>query len=83
MPADTKTPVRILSETGTDMMTLEEFGRDGRRMTVRGAVMGAWPSTMYVEPRDVVKLVGMLLRPRVLGYLVSVPFLLLRRPKEG
>jgi hypothetical protein len=84
MPSDkAKGPVRIISDTGTEMMTLESFGREGLRMTVRGAVMGAWPSTMYMEPQDVGRLVRLFVHPQVLGYILLLPFLLLRRRRQA
>lgn len=76
--------VHIVSDIGADMMTLESFGRDGEHMTVQGALMGSWSTTMYVSPQDAWKMIGMFLNPKMIGYIISLPFILLRqRSKNG
>lgn len=70
--------VRIVSEEGGDMMTLESFGREGNRISVQGALMGAWSTKMYISPQDAVKLLGLMLNWRLVGYFISLPFILLQ-----
>lgn len=73
--------VHIVSEAGADMMTLESFGREGDLMTVQGALMGSWSAKMYVKPEEVPHMIGMLLNGPIIGYILSLPFIILRRRK--
>jgi len=79
MATDEKKGVHIVSEQGAAMMTLESFGREGDLMTVQGALMGAWSTKMYVYPDEVLRMIGMLFRWEVIGYMFSLPFILLKR----
>ncbi len=74
--------VRIVSEEGADMMTLERFGREGDLMTVQGALMGAWSAKMYIEPEDVPRMLGMLINGPIISYMLSLPFILNKRRKK-
>lgn len=73
--------VHIVSDAGADMMTLESFGRDGDLMTVQGALMGSWSAKMYIKPEDVPNMIRMLLNGPVIGYLLSLPFIIFKRRK--
>lgn len=74
--------VHIISDAGADMMTLESFGREGDLMTVQGALMGSWSAKMYVKPEEVPNMIGLLLNWHVIGYLFSLPFILIKRRKK-
>jgi len=73
-----KTPC-IVSATGAKMMTLEGIERDGDHLAVQGALMGLSPITMYVQPYDVLRILCLFFKPHVIGYLLSLPFILLKR----
>lgn len=75
--------VHIISDTGADMMTLENFGRDGDMMTVQGALMGAWSTKMFIKPEDIPHMFGLLLNGPVIGYMLSIPFILMKRRKNS
>ena len=76
--------VHIVSDIGADMMTLESFGREGDKLTVQGALMGSWSTKMFVSPQDAWQMIGMFLKPQMIGYIFSLPFILLRqKPKNG
>lgn len=83
MTEKTSNGVHIVSDTGADMMTLEKFGREGDLMTVQGALMGSWSAKMYVKPEEVPQMIGMLLNGPVIGYMLSLPFILLKRKKKN
>jgi hypothetical protein len=74
--------VHIISDTGAAMMTLEKFGRKGDVMSVQGALMGSWSAEMYIEPEDVPTMIKMLLNGPVIGYMLSLPFILQKRRKN-
>ncbi len=75
--------VHIISDTGADMMTLENFGRDGDMMTVQGALMGAWSTKMFIKPEDIPNMIGLLFNGPVIGYMLSIPFILMKRKKSN
>jgi hypothetical protein len=74
--------VKIINDKGASMMTLKSFGREGDQMTVVGSLLGAWESTMYVDPEDVPKMIKLLLNRQVIGYILSVGFLIRNRKKN-
>ena len=74
--------VHIVNEKGGDMMCMSSIGVDGDDMTCVGSLMGAWESTMYISPDDVIKMMGLILRPETIGYVLRLPALLYRRRKE-
>lgn len=76
-----KSGVHIVSDADADMMTLEKFGREGDLMTVQGALMGSWSTKMYVKPEEVPQMIGLLLNGPVIGYMLSLPYIILKRRK--
>ncbi|MQY69595.1 MAG: hypothetical protein GH145_01860 [Firmicutes bacterium] len=78
-----KRVVRILSETGSTMMSIEVLRRQGDKMEIQGEMIGAWPCKMYMNLEDVLKMVRLLFTPQVIFYIVSLPVLILRRKVSG
>lgn len=74
-----KKGVHVVSDTGAEMMTLEKFGRNGDLMTVQGALMGSWSAVMFVAPEEVPRMIGLLFNWQVIGYMLALPFILLKR----
>jgi hypothetical protein len=64
------------------MLGLLSIGREGDKMMVGGSLMGAWPTKFYMEPEDVVTAVGIMLNRQVIGYVLSLPFIISRRKRE-
>jgi len=79
MAKDKKKGVHIVSKTGSPMMTLEAVGREGDSLTMQGALMGSWSSKMYLAPEELLPMLGLLLRWELMGYVFSLPFILIRR----
>jgi|APFre7841882654_1041346.scaffolds.fasta_scaffold231918_2 hypothetical protein len=72
----------IVSDKGTTMMALESMGRDGDNIVMVGRMMGAWSSKMYMSPEDAWRMGGMMIKNRqMIGYIISLPFILRRRRK--
>lgn len=69
-----KLAAHIVSAEGAAMMTLEGFDREGDNLAVQGALMGSWSTTMYMSADDVWAMMRMFLRPRVIGYMIRLPF---------
>lgn len=76
------TIVNVRNDKGASMMSISSVGRDGDQMTIVGSLLGAWESTMYVDPEEVPKLVKLLLNRESIGYILSVLFLINKRKKH-
>lgn len=75
-------PVKIINDKGGTMMSMSQIGREDERMTVVGSLMGAWESTMYVGPEDVVKMMKLMMNRKVIGYVLTLPITLRRYRKK-
>lgn len=75
-----KKPICIVNEGGVTVMALNSMGREGDRIVIEGRMMGAWPSQMYISPEDAWRMVGIMIKNRaIIGYVFSLPFILLKR----
>ena len=77
-----KKTVNVVNEKGVSMLCMSEIGREGNHMTVVGSLIGAWESTMYVSPEEIVKMIGLVLNRKVIGYILTLPFILRRYRKS-
>jgi len=67
----------IVSDKGQPMMVISRVGRKGRSIEITGQLMGAWPSKMYITPKEFAKMVSMSVRPGVMLFILLYPFLLI------
>lgn len=67
----------IISDKGSPMMVVTKVGRKGSSLEVTGQMMGAWPSKMYITPKEFWNCIKIALSPSVLFYLVAYPFILI------
>lgn len=67
----------VISDKGQPMMTISKVGRKGRKLEITGQLMGAWPSKMYITPRELAKMVFLALRPGVFLFILLYPFFLI------
>ena len=74
--------VNVLNDKGASMMSIRSVGRDGDQMTIVGSLLGAWESTMYLNPEELPRMIKLLLNWQVIGYIFSVLFLIQKRKKE-
>ena len=79
MSDEDKKYVHVINEKGGAMMTMQKFGREGDQMTVVGSLMGAWASTMYMNPEEIPRMIKLLFTWTVIGYMLSLPYILLKR----
>jgi hypothetical protein len=77
-----KMTVNVLNDKGASMMSIHSVGRDGDQMTIVGSLLGAWESTMYLNPEELPRMIKLLLNWQVIGYIFSVLFLIQKRKKE-
>jgi len=69
----------IISDSGSIMMTIEGISREGDRLAIVGSMIGAWPSTMYVDLEGILNGIRFIFSPQILFYILSLPFLVLKR----
>lgn len=67
----------IKSLAGDFEISIERFETEGRQLIMVGK-MGVWDARTYIAPREFLHVLGKLLSPRLLGYLLRLPFFLLR-----
>ena len=82
MTEDTK-GANFYLDNGQPVLTMKAIYREKDSLVMRGALMGAWDSTIYIHPDELVKMLSMALKPAVIGYVLSLPFILRRRRKAG
>ena len=75
---DNNKGANFYSDTGQPVLTMKSIYRERDSLVMRGALMGAWDSKIYIKPRELVKMLGMILKPGIIGYVLSLPFLLMR-----
>jgi hypothetical protein len=70
------------SDTGEPVLTMKALYREKNFLVMRGALMGAWDSKIYIPPRELVRMIGIALKPALIWYILSLPVLLLRKSKD-
>jgi hypothetical protein len=71
------------SDTGEPVLTMKSLYREKNSLVMRGALMGAWDSKIYIPPQELVKMIGIALKPGLIWYLLCLPILLLRKRKTS
>jgi len=67
----------VISDKGQPMMVISKVGRKGSTIEITGQLMGAWPSKMYITPKEFAKMVCMAVRPGVIVFVLLYPFFLI------
>ncbi|MDA3823873.1 MAG: hypothetical protein PF450_14850 [Bacteroidales bacterium] len=67
----------VISDKGQPMMTISKVGRKGIALEITGQLMGAWPSKMYITPRELIKMVFLALKPGVFLFILLYPVFLI------
>ena len=74
--------MRVISGAGEFEITVEKVvAKEGSLVLV--GTMGVWESETIIEPGDIVRLTRVSLSPRVLLFLMGLPWRLLRRGGKG
>jgi hypothetical protein len=74
--------VSIFSDQGKSLMDIRTIKKEGDQLVIRGKLMGAWESTMYLPPDQFLRMLGMLLKWEIIWYCLCLPFYLLSRRKS-
>ena len=75
--------VNLVSVTGVSLATLDRIERDGDRLLIQSSLMGLSFMEVYLCPGDVLKMLGMIFTPKVMGYVFSLPYILIRKKIMG
>lgn len=67
----------IISDKGSPMMVVTKVARKDSSLEITGQMMGAWPTKMYITPKEFGACLRIALSPSVLLYLLAYPFILL------
>jgi hypothetical protein len=78
-PAGTRT-MKIRSMAGEFEISISSFDVEDDHLVMVG-VMGVWEARTYMTPREMVGLLLKTLTPKVLWFLLKLPFLLVRAPR--
>ncbi len=70
------------SDIGEPVLTMKALYREKNFLVMRGALMGAWDSKIYIPPRELVKMFGMVMKPAVIWYVLCLPIHLLRKSQN-
>lgn len=68
----------IISDKGSPMMVVTGVSRKGTSLEVTGQMMGAWPSKMYITPKEFWNCIKIAVSPGVLLYLAAYPIILIK-----
>ena len=71
--------VHILFDEGPAMMTLESVRGEGDQMRVRGVLFGWCPATLHISPENTWKMIRMFLNPQMIGYGITLCFVMMRK----
>ncbi len=80
---DSNEGANFYSDTGQPVLTMKSIYREKNSLVMRGVLMGAWDSKIYIHPDELVKILGMILKPGIIGYVLSLPLILIRRKKTA
>lgn len=69
--------ITVRNDAGAVVMTMSNLGVEDDRLFIEGALMGAWPSKMYVDTASIPVAIQMVLsHPELLGFVKKLPELL-------
>ena len=73
---------KIVSSAGEMDMSLVSMNVEGDNIVMKGK-MGVWDSKITVTPQEAAKMAGMMISFSLILYVLKLPFLLLKKKKEG
>lgn len=80
--SDNNKGANFYSDTGQPVLTMKSLYREKDLLVMRGTLMGAWDSKIYIHPDELVKMLGIIVKPAVIGYILSLPLMLIRNKKS-
>ena len=65
--------MKVISPAGEFEIKVSEANVEGKHIVIKGQ-MGVWDSKIYITPGDLYQFVSIIARPRVMLFLLMVPF---------
>lgn len=72
---DSEAYAEFYSNTGQSVLSMRSIARKGNQLVMTGKLMGAWESEIYIPPQSVLKMIGKILKPSIIWFVLSIPFL--------
>lgn len=72
---DTEDYAEFYSNMGQTVLSMRSVTRKGNQLVMTGKLMGAWESEIYIPPQSVLKTIGKLLKPSIIWFVLSIPFI--------
>ena len=69
---------RMISPAGEMEVKISDISRADNQLVVTGQI-GVWDSKIYIPPEEVGQLIRLMLKPSFLLYVVTFPFIYLKR----
>ena len=66
---------RMISPAGEVEFAVAGLSHEGNSLTITGQ-MGIWDATIYMEPKEVLYMARLMISPKFLRYLITLPFVL-------
>lgn len=73
--------MRLYSQAGEFEIKVNDLVIEGEELIIKGKLGGLYPARVCHTPADLMRVLGYLLRPRVILYLLKLPFYLLSKGK--
>lgn len=77
---------RIVSGDGEPMIVIDSMSAANREICLRGRLLGTMYAEMYIQPREFLAMLRMLLSPSIILFALKLPYILLAErgaaPKE-
>lgn len=70
---------KMSSPAGDMAMKIDSIGVAGDQMVI-GGKFGVWDAKIYVGPQEVRQMIGMVMTPQVIGFVLRLPFMRSKAP---
>lgn len=74
MALDEQLSVNIVNDMGTKLVSIKGLSSDGKRLKIRGLLLGQWDADMYMDPDQLINAIQIALNsPKLVAYLLDLP----------
>ncbi len=73
----------VYSEDGRIVVSITSMRREGDQVCMEGKLMGSWEAKMYMPPEMIGRMIKLMLNRSFVGFIFSLPVILLRRKKPS
>lgn len=74
MTQDEQLSANIVNDMGSKLVSIKGISSDGKRIKIRGSLLGQWDTDMYMEPDQLINAVQIALNsPELMAYVLDLP----------